>query len=182
MNRTTTSHILRNFNHTRSESYFDVDKHCEKLLKEDAEYFHHVVAQVLFLSKRGRPDLLTSISFLTTREKNLDQDDLKKLQRLTRYLYNTSELTLTLESDNSGTLHWWVDAAFDVHHNMRRHTRSMLSPGKGAIYSTSTKQRLNTKISTKAEFVGIDDITPQILWIRLFLIAQGFAVNDNIIY
>ena len=32
---------------------FDVDEHCEKLLKEDAEYFHHVVEQLLFLIKRG---------------------------------------------------------------------------------------------------------------------------------
>ena len=65
---------------------------------------------------------------------------------------------------------------------MRSHTGAMLSLGKGAIYSTSTKQKLNTKSSTEAEFVGIDDIMPQILWTRIFLIAQGFAVNDNIVY
>ena len=161
---------------------FDINVDCDKLEKEDAEFFHHVVAQLLFLSKRGRPDLLTAVAFLTTRVKSPDEDDFKKLQRLTKYLDNTSELTLTLESDNNGTLHWWVDAAFAVHHNMRSHTGGMLSLGKGAIFSTSTKQKLNTKSSTEAEFVGVDDLMPQILWTRLFLIAQGFDVTDNVIY
>ena len=65
---------------------------------------------------------------------------------------------------------------------MRSHTSGMLSLGKGAVYSTSTKQKINTKSSTEVEFVGIDDLMPQILWTRLFMTAQGFEVNDNIIY
>ena len=103
------------------------------------------------------------MAFLTTRVKSPDEDDFKKLQQLTTYLDSTSHLTLTLELDNNGTLHWWVDAAFTVHHNMRSHTGGMLSLGKGAVFSTSTKQKLNNKSSTKAEFVGVDDLMPKIL-------------------
>ena len=161
---------------------FDVNPLCEKLEKEDADYFHHVVAQLLFLRKRGRPDLLTAVAFLTTRVKHPDTDDYKKLQRLTKYLDSTSNLTLTLESDDTGTLHWWIDAAFAVHHNMRSHTRGLLSLGKGAVYASSIKQKINTKSSTDAEFVGVDDLMPQILWTKLFLTAQGFEVKDNVIY
>ena len=161
---------------------FDVNENCEKLDKDDAEFFHHVVAQLLFLGKRGRPDLLTAIAFMTTRVKAPDVDDYKKLQRVTKYLDSTSKLVLTLEADDTGTLHWWIDAAFAVHHNLRSHTGAMLSMGKGAIFSTSTKQKINTKSSTEAEFVGVDDLMHQILWTRLFLTAQGFHVNDNVIY
>ena len=57
-----------------------------------------------------------------------------------------------------------------------------MSLGKGAIYSSSTKQKLNTKSSTEAELVGVDDLMPQILWCRLFLQAQGFNVTDNVIH
>ena len=114
------------------------------------------------------------MAFLTTRVKSPDEDDLKKLQRAIRYLRDTSTLVLTLESDGSQTIHWWVDAAFAVHHDMKSHTGGMLSLGKGAIYSTSQKQKLNTKSSTESELVGVDDLMPQILWTRLFLIAQGF--------
>ena len=47
-----------------------------KLLPEEqAQQFHHSVAQLLFLCMRARPDLQTAISFLTKRVKNPDEDD-----------------------------------------------------------------------------------------------------------
>ena len=58
----------------------------------------------------------------------------------------------------------------------------MPSLGKGAVYSASTKQKLNTESSTESELVGIDDLMPQILWTRLFLEAQGFIIRTNILY
>ena len=57
-----------------------------------------------------------------------------------------------------------------------------MSLGKGAIYSCSTKQKLNAKRSTESELISIDDAMPMILWMRYFLEAQGFVVNDNIVY
>ena len=45
--------------------------------------------------------------------------------------------------------------------------------GKGSICNESAKQKLNTKSSTKAELVGVDDISPQILWTNYFVRAQG---------
>lgn len=54
--------------------------------------------------------------------------------------------------------------------------------GKGSIYSKSTRQRLNTKSSTEAELVGVDDLMPQVLWTKYFLEAQGFAVKDSKVY
>ncbi|KAI2496759.1 Reverse transcriptase (RNA-dependent DNA polymerase) [Fragilaria crotonensis] len=54
--------------------------------------------------------------------------------------------------------------------------------GKGAIYGTSTRQKINTKSSTEAELVGVNDILPQALWTRYFLEAQGYAVNESIVY
>ena len=38
---------------------FTVNDKCVKLDKSQAEHFRHVVAQLIFLSKRGRPDVLT---------------------------------------------------------------------------------------------------------------------------
>ena len=57
-----------------------------------------------------------------------------------------------------------------------------MSLGKGAVYGTSAKQKLNTKSSTEAELVGVNDVMPQVLWTRYFLEAQGFTVSDSIIY
>ena len=99
-----------------------------------------------------------------------------------RYLHSTKDLKLILESDGTDTIHWWVDADLGVHHDMKSHTGGMLSLGKGAVYSASTKQKLNTKSSTESKSVGIDDLMPQIIWTRLFLEAQGFVVRTNILY
>ena len=57
-----------------------------------------------------------------------------------------------------------------------------MSLGKGTIYNTSTRQKLNTKSSTESELVGVNDVMPQILWTRYFLESQGYGVKESIIY
>ena len=54
--------------------------------------------------------------------------------------------------------------------------------GGGALMSTSKKQKLNTKSSTEAELVAVDDMMSQIIWTRNFLLAQGFDLKGNVVY
>ena len=56
-----------------------------------------------------------------------------------------------------------------------------MSMGKGTMYATSTKQKLNTKSSTEAELVRVDDCMPQILWTRYFLMQQGYDVENQLL-
>jgi hypothetical protein len=150
-----------------------------KLGQDDANYFHTMVAKMLFLSKRARPDILQAVAFLTTRVTSPVQDDYKKLSRVVRYLRTYPILPLTLEADDTHLVKWWVDASFAVHPDMRSHTGGTMSMGKGSIYSASTRQKLNTKSSTKAELVAVDDMMPMILWTKYFLEAQGYDVKGN---
>ena len=46
----------------------------------------------------------------------------------------------------------------------------------------SSKQKINTRSSTEAELVGVNDAMAMILWVRNFLIAQGYSVTDNVVY
>jgi hypothetical protein len=161
---------------------FDVNPNTTKLGQDQSDLFHATVAKLLFLCKRARPDIHTAVAFLTTRVVSPDTDDYAKLRRCIRYLRGTASLPLTLEAADNGVLHWWVDASFAVHPDMRSHTGAVLSLGRGAAIGMSTRQKINTKSSTEAELVGVADAMSQIAWVRNFLIAQGFEITDNVIY
>ena len=47
---------------------------------------------------------------------------------------------------------------------------------------SSTKQKLNTRSSTETEIVGADDFMPAICWTRYFMEAQGYQVQDNVLF
>ena len=64
--------------------------------------FHNATAKDLYLCKRSRPDIQTAVSFLTTRVKDPDIDDWKKLQRMMGYLKESSDLGLTLKDKREG--------------------------------------------------------------------------------
>ena len=144
--------------------------------------FHHLTAKLLYLGKRARPDLQLTVSFLATRVQSPDIDNWKKLGRCLRYLRDTASLALTLKADSLSEIRWWVDASYGVHPDCRSHTGATMSMGQGSIYSKSTKQKINTRSSTEAELVGINDAMSMILWTRLFLEGRGVEVSDNIVY
>ena len=43
-------------------------------------------------------------------------------------------------------------------------------------------RRFNTRSSTEAELVRVDDCSTPILWTKLFLEAQGYEIKKNILY
>jgi hypothetical protein len=87
------------------------------------------------------------------------------------YLRGDRERPLILGADNEGMCMWYVDALFAVHPNMHRHTGGGMTIGRGFPISVSSKQKLNTKSSTESELVGIDNMTPIILWTCYFLLS-----------
>ena len=127
---------------------FEVNENTKNLMEDYTQVLHSMVAKLLFLSNQSHPDIITSISFLTTCMHKQDKEEDKKLAHVLKYLKATEGLVLNLESYGSGNMKLWVDAGFDIHHSMLSHTGGMLSLGKGAIYLASTKQKLDTKIST----------------------------------
>ena len=54
--------------------------------------------------------------------------------------------------------------------------------GNGVIHAISRKQKLNSRSSTEAELIGVDDAITHILWTKLFFEAQGYPIDRNIIY
>jgi hypothetical protein len=123
----------------------DVNKSTDKLNEGEAQFFHHNVAKLIFLCKRAKLCLQTSVAFLSTHIKEPNIDNKKKLRWMLQYLPAIIDLPLILEADDLGQLTLWVDAAFAVHHGMYIHTGGMLLRGKGGDFATSTKQNLIPK-------------------------------------
>ena len=140
------------------------------------------MAKLLFIAKRGRPDILTAISFLTTRVTKPNVDDWGKLKRTLQYLKGTLDFKLTLGADSMTILKTWVDASYAPHHDMRSHSGGCSSFGSGVVMSRSSKQKLNSKSSTEAEVIGVSDMLPYNLWTVYFLEAQGYELSNNILY
>ena len=160
---------------------FAIDEKCEKLHSGQKEKFHRIVAKILFATKRARPDTGTAMSYLTTRVREPDRNDWRKLSHLMQYIRATKDLPLILGADGTGILKWYVDGSYTVHPNMRGHTGGGLTLGRGFPISASTKQKMNTRSSTESELVAVHDLMPSILWTRYFLEEQGYAVNENLI-
>ncbi len=99
-----------------------------------------------------------------------------------QFLRATKDDYLTLSANSLHNVRWWVDASYAVHPDMKSHSGDAMSLGKGVIYGTSKRQKLNTKSSTEAELVGADDVMPQMLWTLYFLEAQGYKIDNNVLY
>jgi hypothetical protein len=161
------------------DNLFVVNEDCKKLSSEAAEAFHTIVAKALYVTKRARPDISLAFAFLMTRVRSPDIEDWEKLSHLMEYLGGDIERPLILGTDNEGMLMLYVDALFAVHLNMRRHTGGGMTTWRGFPISVSTKQKLNTKSSTKSELVGVDNMMPIILWTCSFLLSQEYGVIKN---
>jgi hypothetical protein len=166
-----------------STNLFRINKDCEKLQPNKAVEFHNLVAKTLYATKCARPDTCTATAFLTMRVRACNKDDWTKLVHLMKYLRGTRTLPQILSANGSGILKWWVDASFVVHPNMQGHSGGGLSLGRGFPIVSSTKQKLkNTHSSTETEIVGADDFMPAICWTQYFMEAQGYRVQDNILF
>ena len=71
-------------------------------------------------------------------------------------------------ANNSGTLTWNIDASFAMHLDYKSHTGACLTLGHGSVLSISAKQKINTKSSTEAGLVKVDDAMTFVMWMKDF--------------
>jgi hypothetical protein len=162
---------------TPAGNHLFIERNEVELGGEVKELFHSIVAKLLYISKRGRPDLLTAVSFLTTRVQLPTLDDWKKLMRVGCYLNGTKDLKLTLEPSRKVTISTYIDASYGVHVDGKSHTGEAHTLGKGLHRWGSRKQKLVTKSSTEAELVGLSDAVSPAIGGKQFLECQGYTVG-----
>jgi hypothetical protein len=161
-----------------NENLFKIKEQSKLLLNDKKEEFHSIVAKLLYLAKRVRPDILVSTIFLTTRVTNPTEDDWFKLERVLKYLNGTKEIGMILSANDIIQIFAYVDAAFGCHADYKGHTGGFISLGNGPVHVKSSKQKLVTKSSTESELVGLSDYASQVIWTYYFLQSQGYSLED----
>ena len=165
-----------------NDTLFQVTQTAKRLDEETQAIFHTFVMKAMFLCKRARPDIKPGVCFLATRTHEPNDGDWNKLLKMMGFLKGTVNDVLTLEADDLQVLYWYIDAAFAVHPDMKSHTGMIFTMGKGAIVSSSTKQKVNSRSSTEAELIATDDKISKIITIKRFLEHQGFRIKVCVIY
>lgn len=180
----TTERGTRKTNSPAADDIFDIDEDSPPLHNQERSEFHAMVARLLYLAKRVRPECLMAVSFLTTRVTKATKEDKMKLDRIINYLRDNDERGITLTPGAEGIVaSGYFDAAYGIHEDGKSHTGACLTVGeRGPVSVESTKQSIVTKSSTEAELVATSDSTNMLLHLRNFLTAQGYEQGPSTVY
>jgi hypothetical protein len=116
-----------------------------------------VVAKLLYLAKRARPDIITVVSFLCTRVKAPTMEDVEKLEHLLGYLHRTKSRSMVLKPRKSLSMEAYIDASFATHMDEKSHSGVIVLVGSVGVLFTSRKQKCVSKSLTEAELIALSD-------------------------
>jgi hypothetical protein len=119
--------------------------------------FHKKTAQLLYLAKRARPDVLMVVSFLCTRVQSATVEDQRKLMRVLGYITSTVEQVLVLRATGTPQIRAYIDAAYAIHEDSKLHMGVIIYVGQTLVYVSSKKQKCMSKTPTEAELIGLMD-------------------------
>ena len=130
----------------------------KRLQESERVFFHSTVAKLLYLSKRGRPNILMVVTYLCMRVQNATIEDEKKLVRVIRYLAGTISRTQLLRATNTDcNVVVYIDAAYALHGDSKSHTGVVIYVGNTLVYVSSRKQKCMSKSPTEAELIALTD-------------------------
>jgi hypothetical protein len=145
------------------------------LLEEDRKgKFHTSMAKLLYLSKRGRPDVIANIGFLCTRVRAPTEEDWKKLRRGLGYLKGTKNWMMQMKPTGIFRVVGYTDASFLAHPDEESHSGIVVQVGGVSVYFGSRKQKCVCKSPTEAELVALLD---NLGFVELFGEMLEFMLN-----
>jgi hypothetical protein len=139
--------------------------------------FHMIIAKLLYLAKRARPDILTVVSFLCTRVKEPTTDDQRKLLHLLGYLSHTKERLLIMAPQKVFKIEAYVDASFVTHMDGKSHTGVFVKIWGVGVFFASRTQKCVSKSPTEAELIALSD---NVGFVELFHEFLLFILNCSV--
>ena len=100
-----------------AEHLFRVSPDGERVLLDKARStaFHRALDQLLFITPRDRIDIQTTIVFLTTRVRELVEDDWGNMKRILQYIFCMVYMPLILRADSLTIIKRCVYASYAMH-------------------------------------------------------------------
>lgn len=147
----------------------------------DKKLFQKMVAELLYLAKRSRPDILYAVSNLSTRT-TPNMKDKADLYYLLRYLNGSKQKSIVFHRKKKLELEAFADASYNSHQDGKSHTGILIYLCGGIVFSRSSKQKLITKSSCEAELQALDDCCDIAVWLTRLLKALGQVVQPPCIH
>jgi hypothetical protein len=170
---------LREYVAPAMQKLFDVTPGSKKCL--DSMKFHSVVAKLLYLGKRGRPDILMAVQFLCTRVKEPTLEDEKKLERVLGYLSMTKSWTRAFDRSPFERVTTYIDTSFATHVDGKGQSACLVMLGNTLVHESCRKQQLVTKNSTEAELVALADDILEGEMVEEFIIDLQVMMDDDFV-
>lgn len=171
------------YGHPADDNLFYSDESSSKLEENESKVFHKVVAQLLYLCKRARPDIGLAVHYLCTRVKGPTNDDVLKLETILGYLKSTLHMTRIISKDDKmNKIEAYIDAAFAAHQDGMGQSGGAIMMGSTLLEPITRKQKCAAKDSTEAELVALSELHLDVLWHQEWFEHQGYRLQIPTIY
>jgi len=171
---------LYQYAHPADEKVFVIDEDAQEA--SDKKGFHRVVAKLLYLCKRGRPDIALPVHYLCTRVKNPSTDDEGKLKRVLGYLQSTMKDVRKISSQPFKRVEAFIDAAHACHVDGFGQSGGTIMVGGSLMEAITRKQKCAARDSTEAELVALETIVLDVGWHHEWFEGQGYVMDKPLIY
>ena len=169
------------FNSPSSPNPHMIDGH-QPLQLQSREKFHSTVARLLYLAKRVRPDILFTVSILSSKVKEPLQRDMGSLMRLIGYLMKTKNSYVKFRNDTKLSPTVYCDASFMSEDDAKSRSGIVICMCGAVVDAHTSKQKLVAKSSAESELIALCEGVSEALAIKEFLSVQGHTVTQVTVY
>ena len=170
---------LWEYTHPADEKLFVNDG---EVPSKDKKNFHKMVAKLLYLCKRGRPDVALPVHYLCTRVQNPTDADDRKLARIMGYLKGTMGNVRKIGSKPFDRVEAYIDAAHACHEDGFGQSGGAIMVSDAMVEVITRKQKCAARDSTEAALVALEGLLLYVEWHDEWFRGQGYDLEKPLIY
>jgi hypothetical protein len=156
---------------------------------QEVNTYRMMVGSLIYASISTRPDITHAVNMISRHMSNPSHEHMIMVKRVFRYLSGTRTLGLLYNNENQHQggdieLTGYCDADWGGDLTDRKSTTGYCTMMNGNLVSWQSKKQPTVALSsTEAEYMAINDVAKEIMWMRMILGELGLkVVTPTIIY